>query len=124
MYRKLLAVFLIISLQSVTFAMLLVNTGFKLNQKYIAEKLCENRSKPMLQCHGKCYLKKMKKKAAEQKQEQDNQLTQAQFQQLFCNEVLTIVFFPSDTGSFHAPVNNNDHFKGWPARSYRPPGIV
>jgi hypothetical protein len=124
MHRKLLAIFLIISLQSVTFAMLLVDTGFKLNQKFIAEKLCENRNKPMLQCHGKCYLMKMKKKAAEQKQEQDNQLTQTQFQQLFCNEVLTIVFFPLDTGSFQPPVNNNGRTKGWPARTYRPPGFV
>lgn len=124
MYRKLLAIFLIISLQSVSFAMLMADAGFKLNRKYIAEKLCENRDKPRLRCHGKCYLIKMKKKAAEQKQEQDGQLQQVQLQQLFCNQILSVLFFPSDKVPFQTPVNINSHFKGWPARTYRPPGIA
>lgn len=37
---------------------------FVLNQAYIAEKLCENRSKPAMCCRGKCYLKKQLDKEA------------------------------------------------------------
>ena len=31
---------------------------FKLNQEVIEQKYCINKSKPQLQCHGKCHLKK------------------------------------------------------------------
>jgi len=36
---------------------------FRLNQKYIAQTLCENRDKPCCHCHGKCYLKKQLEKS-------------------------------------------------------------
>ncbi len=39
---------------------------YRLNKTYIAENLCINKDKPEMHCHGKCYLKKQIKKAAEQ----------------------------------------------------------
>ena len=123
MFKKLLAILLIISLQSVAFAMLLADAGFKLNEKYIAEKLCENKAKPKLQCQGKCFLKKMQKKAAEQEDANKNLLKEIQFQQLFYNQVSGIVFTPSHTTNFQIPVNNNGCLKGWPDKVLRPPGI-
>jgi hypothetical protein len=36
--------------------------SYHLNQTYIAQNLCENRDKPQLQCHGKCFLKKQLEK--------------------------------------------------------------
>jgi len=30
---------------------------YKINKKYITEFFCINKSKPEMQCHGKCYLK-------------------------------------------------------------------
>jgi len=36
---------------------------FKVNQKFIAETLCENKDKPELNCEGKCYLKTQLAKA-------------------------------------------------------------
>lgn len=35
---------------------------FKLNQKFVAEQLCENRNKPELSCLGKCQMKKQLEK--------------------------------------------------------------
>ena len=124
MFNKLLAVFLIISLQSVSFAMLLVDAGFQLNQKLISEKLCENRAKPKLNCQGKCYLTKMKKKAAEQKETGEDQIKQLQFQQLFINHPSSLAFYSSNPTSFQFPENNNEHLKGWPRETYRPPGLI
>lgn len=36
----------------------LIILHFKLNQQAIEQEFCENKSKPELECHGKCYLKK------------------------------------------------------------------
>ncbi|MDC6404319.1 MULTISPECIES: hypothetical protein [Maribacter] len=41
------------------------------NQDYIAEVLCINKDKPMLNCDGKCYLAKMIKEQQKEKQHQD-----------------------------------------------------
>ncbi|MFN0049775.1 MAG: hypothetical protein ACKVOU_11690 [Cytophagales bacterium] len=38
--------------------------NYKINYKYIAGVLCENKAKPKMQCNGKCHLKKELKKAA------------------------------------------------------------
>lgn len=46
-----------------------INAGigvyYHLNKKYISQKLCENRSRPELNCNGHCYLTKQLKKAEE-----------------------------------------------------------
>ncbi|MBL7692442.1 MAG: hypothetical protein JNM41_12680 [Flavipsychrobacter sp.] len=41
-----------------TFSAAIVVSEYLANKKFIAEKLCENRSRPQLHCNGKCYLKK------------------------------------------------------------------
>ena len=47
-----------------TFSKWLLVIDYTINKEFIAKNLCENRSKPMLRCHGKCQL--MKKMAAEE----------------------------------------------------------
>ena len=42
----------------VTFQRGLVVIHFKLNQDYIEKEYCVNKSKPNLNCHGQCHLKK------------------------------------------------------------------
>lgn len=49
---------------------LLVYTGFKLNESYIAAKICENRSKPWMHCNGHCYFMKKVRQAEENAQKQ------------------------------------------------------
>jgi hypothetical protein len=44
---------------------------YRINRDYIAENLCVNRDKPMLNCNGQCYLAK-KLQAAEEKEQKSN----------------------------------------------------
>jgi hypothetical protein len=53
--------FLLIYL-SVSFNFFLPVAAFKLNEKFIAENLCENKNKPEKMCDGKCYLGKQMEK--------------------------------------------------------------
>jgi hypothetical protein len=75
MIKRTIAFLLILTLISAHFSKLYVFAGFELNRNYIAEKLCINKDKPELNCHGKCFL--MKKLAeAEKKQQADNRTQQ------------------------------------------------
>ena len=47
----------------VSFQQGLIIVHFKLNQKNIEQEFCVNKAKPEMQCHGKCHLKKKKKKS-------------------------------------------------------------
>ena len=58
MWRYLLASFLLISFLIQTFSTSFMVVDFYANQKYIAEKLCINKSKPQMKCCGKCQLTK------------------------------------------------------------------
>lgn len=42
---------------------------YVVNQDYIAEYLCVNKDKPMLNCNGKCYLAKMLQEEQEEKKQ-------------------------------------------------------
>jgi hypothetical protein len=48
--------------------------NYKINYKYIATVLCENKAKPKMQCNGKCHLKKELKKAATEESKSKAQL--------------------------------------------------
>lgn len=41
-----------------TFRQPMVFLNYQINKEYIIAKLCENKDKPELKCHGKCHLKK------------------------------------------------------------------
>ena len=63
-------ILLLCSLLGQMFKSNLLIMQYVVNRKYIAENLCENRSRPELKCEGRCYLcKKLKK---EEKKDQDN----------------------------------------------------
>lgn len=49
-----------------TFSTWLVVVAFRLNREYIANNLCENRTRPQLNCKGNCVLMKKMKQDAEQ----------------------------------------------------------
>lgn len=74
MLKKAIFILLFISLLASGFSRFFVYFSFKLNQKYIAEKLCENKARPWMHCNGNCYLMKKLQQAdeAEKKQEQQN----------------------------------------------------
>lgn len=47
----------------------LIVAAFYLNQRYIAENLCENTGRPDMHCNGTCQLKKALQKAAEKEKQ-------------------------------------------------------
>jgi len=70
MYRQLLAAVLMLAFTVQTFNQGLIVFGFYANQDAIARKLCVNKAKPKMLCHGKCQL--MKKLQEEEKKDKEN----------------------------------------------------
>lgn len=75
MLNRLIAISLLFALIGANFSRFFIYAGFEVNQKYIAEKLCENKNRPWMHCNGKCFLMKKLKLAEEKekKQERNNQ---------------------------------------------------
>ncbi|HEY0053823.1 MAG TPA: hypothetical protein VGB63_00580 [Pedobacter sp.] len=122
MFRKLLAVLLIVCLQSLSFAGLLAVLSFKVNKDYIAANICVNRAKPKLNCQGKCYLAKTQKKATEQKDASEYTLKVSYFL-VSVMERVSPLFVCSPKIDYNQE-NNNGRSKGWPRQSFHPPGII
>ncbi len=72
MFRRLMAVFLLVTLISTHFSMYMVYAGFTMNRKMIAEKFCINKSRPWLHCDGKCYFMKKIRQAEENEKKQES----------------------------------------------------
>lgn len=86
MFRSIIAFTLITAMLTVNFSRFFVYVGFEMNQNYIAAKLCENKDKPMLECKGKCYLKKKLKQAEEKENSQENVAKKNNFQEALVTE--------------------------------------
>jgi hypothetical protein len=67
--KKIIAIILLLSFSAQAFSQIIVRLDFYINQSYIASNLCENRSKPMLHCNGRCFLAK---KLRQEKKDQQN----------------------------------------------------
>ena len=94
MVHRIVAIVLIFTLLISNFTKSFAIASFALNRKYIAEKLCENRSKPQLGCLGKCFLKKQLKKAEEQeKKDATHSLRKADDLAVLGNAKQPVVFF-------------------------------
>lgn len=83
MFKRFLALLLIVLIISANFTRLFIYAGYEVNQKYIAEKLCENRNKPWLNCNGRCYLMKKIKQAEEKERSTERQIQKSLFQDAF-----------------------------------------
>jgi hypothetical protein len=69
---------------------LVVVAHFEANRTYIAQNLCENKSKPALNCRGKCYLKKQLEKDI--KNELANNVSKIKGEVLFVEKLFEPVF--------------------------------
>ena len=97
---------------------------YSINKQFIAEKLCENRDKPKLQCNGKCQL--AKKLAAEEDQNNKtssgNSIAKTSFSEVVMNDtfLLTALAGPVSSISF-----NNFYLAAmpipFPSSIFRPP---
>lgn len=56
---------LVFSFLAASFQHLATGTAYFVNKSYIVDQLCENKDLPMLDCDGKCYLKKEFEKQTE-----------------------------------------------------------
>ena len=96
---------MILLVMSQTFSHWFVMMDFKLNQDFIAKKLCENRLRPKLNCNGNCVL--MKKLKQQEKEEQSNPVA-------LKLELITLII---SSRTFFA---NIDVISGFIAKSYLP----
>lgn len=85
--RLVTVLFLVFAMLSANFSRLFVFAGFELNQKYIAEALCENKDKPQLHCNGHCYLMKKLEQAQEKQKQQEKEVKKNSFQEAFIEEI-------------------------------------
>lgn len=67
--KKTVAILLLACLLCQCSVQLGILAWYNLNRSYVAAVLCENKSKPELNCCGKCYLRKQMKKTEEGTQE-------------------------------------------------------
>ncbi len=121
MLKKSASLFLIVSLLATNFSWCFIYAGFEVNQQYIATKLCINKSKPQLNCKGKCYLAKKIKQAEEKEKNDERQSQKNRFQeaifdnivlpgQLFCTLIKHVfynnpIYLPENPSSFFHPPN-------------------
>jgi len=93
MLKRLTAWFLIFSVVSVNYSRLFVYAGFKLNQNYIATRLCENRDKPQLHCNGRCYLMKKIRQAEEKQNNAEREAQKNLLQEAWCKTHSPVKFY-------------------------------
>jgi hypothetical protein len=86
------ATIFILLLLTQTFSKWLIVIDYAINKEYIAKNLCENKSKPLLHCNGKCQM--AKKIAAEEnqnnKQSSGVSFAKASFSEVIVNNILEI----------------------------------
>jgi hypothetical protein len=95
MLSRFVAILLILTVISSNLTKCIIFASFKINQRYIAKELCENRDKPELNCEGKCYLAKKLKQAEEKEQQQERQAQKNLLQEAFIGKVEPVKFHTS-----------------------------
>lgn len=92
MFKSFLALLLMVLIISANFTRLFIYAGYEVNQKYIAEKLCENRDKPWLNCNGRCYLMKKIKQAEDKERSTERQIQKSLIQDAFVTEAFKLIY--------------------------------
>lgn len=88
--QRLTTIFLLFALLSGTYNKCFIYAGYKINKNYIATSLCENRSKPQLNCKGKCFLMKKIKQANDKEKQNEQQFKKNNFEVLYCNNLVIL----------------------------------
>ena len=90
--NRYLTILLLFALLGSSFSRFAVYAAFDANQKYIAEQLCENKSRPEMHCNGKCYLMKKLKAAEEREKKEDKANLKHSFQEGIPHRMTGLVF--------------------------------
>eukprot|EP01037_Dinobryon_pediforme_P014797 gene14797-14929_t len=71
MFNRVTSIILLAALIGTNCSRFFVIAGFELNQKYIADNLCVNKSRPWMHCNGHCYFMKKIRDAQEKEKKQE-----------------------------------------------------
>ncbi len=102
------------------FSTALVSAHYQINKDFIAKNLCENRTKPKMNCNGKCHLKKTMKRL-------DGEKTESKSIQLSISEYIDTPALHIQAGfvSFREKDYQEDNlhtlFSGFTVSIFRPP---
>ena len=105
MLKRLTTWLLIFAVFAANFSTAFIYFGLKINQSYIAQNLCINRSRPGLHCNGHCYFMRKIKQAEENEKKQAERDGSVRLEVSFCQEPFRITFtappiIAVNTGSF------------------------
>lgn len=79
---------------------LVVQALFQLRQDYIATHHCENRAKPEMKCHGKCFLKKHLHEAEQQSKKNTSTVSASPVFHFLAAEVILLPPSPESASPF------------------------
>jgi hypothetical protein len=96
-------VFLITALLLQTLHQSLVYVGFNINEQYISVQLCENKTQPKLNCHGKCHLKKELQKEEQQEKQLPSVKYKSEFVQLPAKHIEPFFFISNKSIALSIP---------------------
>lgn len=106
-------------------ALPLIILQFSVNQEYIAANLCENRSKPVLRCHGKCQLDKQIARSVETPASQDNKGNTKITTVDFVESLLLLSFsYDVQTAGTYNLHTNQHRVTGFHTGVFHPPGVA
>ena len=105
MLNRLTGWILILAVLIANYSTLFIYADFKINQKYIASNLCENRNKPWLHCNGHCYLMKKLRQAAKKEKAAEKESQKNLIQETISPAVTTIKFHSALIQTINTPYN-------------------
>jgi hypothetical protein len=92
MFKRCLAIVLLVALTASSFQRYFIYAGFELNRDYIAKNLCINRKRPQLHCNGRCYFMRKIKAAQENEKKQAEKDALNRIEVSFSQEPVRILF--------------------------------
>jgi len=104
------------------FSKVVIYVDFKLNERYIAANLCENKARPQLHCNGKCQLSKQLKKDEENNKESKKPIQEAVY---YCNAAhFTVTLIPYCSPTVSYPVYTAPTLQADQQRIFHPPDYL
>lgn len=88
--HKFTAIILLFAVLISTYNKCFVYAGYKINQKYIASLLCENRKNPELHCNGNCFLMKKIKQANDKEKNNEAEFKKNNAYEALISTILSI----------------------------------
>lgn len=85
---------LLTALIACNFSYFFIYAGFQINQKYIAENLCINKSRPWMHCNGQCYLMKKMRQAQDNEKKQAARDNLSRLEISFFQQPSDLIFLP------------------------------